>query len=52
LSDELDIVGASVTVLVDDVVADPFVIEEEDSDPVRTGGVDGAVWRLPAAGAP
>jgi hypothetical protein len=34
LSDELDIVEAGVTVLVDDVVADSFAIEEEDPDPV------------------
>jgi hypothetical protein len=32
LSDELDIVGADVGILVDDVVADLFVIEEEDPD--------------------
>jgi hypothetical protein len=30
LSDELDIVGADIAVLVDDVVADPFTVEEED----------------------
>jgi hypothetical protein len=34
LSDELDIIGAGVAVLVDDVVADPFTAEEEDLDPV------------------
>jgi hypothetical protein len=38
LFDELDIVGADIGILVDDVVADLFVVEEEDSDLVRTGG--------------
>jgi hypothetical protein len=38
LSDKLDIVGAGVAVLVDDVVADPFAIEKEDPNSVRTGG--------------
>jgi hypothetical protein len=43
LSDELDIVGADVAVLVDDVVVDPFTVEEEDPDPVRTGGSEAVV---------
>jgi hypothetical protein len=47
LSDELNIVGTSVAVLVDDVVVDLFTVEEEDPDPVRTGG-SGAVAALTA----
>jgi hypothetical protein len=43
LSDELDIVGADVAVLIDDVVVDPFTVEEEDPDPVRTGGSEAVV---------
>jgi hypothetical protein len=38
LSDELDIIGAGIAVLVNDVVADPFTVDEEDLDPVRTSG--------------
>jgi hypothetical protein len=38
LSNELDIVGADVAVLVDDVIVDPFAVEKEDRDLVRTGG--------------
>jgi predicted peroxiredoxin len=34
LSDELDIIEAGVAVLVDDMVADLFTIEEEDTNPV------------------
>jgi hypothetical protein len=34
LFEELDIVGTDVAVLVNDVVADPFTVEEEDLDPV------------------
>jgi hypothetical protein len=37
LFDELDIVGADVEVLVDDVVADLFGVEEEDPDLVLVG---------------
>jgi hypothetical protein len=47
LSDELAIIGAGVAVLVDDVVANLFTVEEEDLNPVRTGG-SGAVAALMA----
>jgi hypothetical protein len=43
LSDELDTIEAGVAVLVDDMVADLFTIEEEDTNPVRTGGSGVAV---------
>jgi hypothetical protein len=47
LFNELDIVGASVAVVVDDVVADSLAVEEEDLYPVRTGGSE-AVTMLTA----
>jgi hypothetical protein len=48
LSDELDIVGAGVEVLVGEVVADPRATVEG----ARTAPDPEAVWRNPAATAP
>jgi hypothetical protein len=48
LSDELDIVGAGVVVLVDEVVADPRATVEG----ARAAHLAEAVWRNPAATAP
>jgi hypothetical protein len=48
LSDELDIVGADIEVLVGEIVADPRATVEG----ARTGSNPEAVWRNPADTAP